>query len=97
MPDPDYSLDTGELYVSFAPGLMFLLKIFILDYEKQFLTGRKKRSLFGTSSEARRANYIVASTDYTTYVVVYSCNPLFSLNQHPNKPLLSGLRKGQEN
>jgi len=74
VPDPDYSLDAGELYVSFAPG-------------------RKRRSLFGTSSQPRRANYIVASTDYTTYVVVYSCNPLFSVNQHPYKPLLSGLRK----
>jgi len=74
VPDPDYSLDAGELYVSFAPGC-------------------KRKCLFGASPQPRRANYIVASTDYTTYAVVYSCNPLFSVNQHPYKPLLSGLRK----
>jgi len=35
--------------------------------------GRKKRALFG---ESNRANYLVVKTDYTSYVVVYNCNPV---------------------
>jgi len=35
--------------------------------------GRKKRALFG---DRNRANYLVVKTDYTSYSVVYNCNPV---------------------
>jgi len=36
--------------------------------------GRKKRSLFGDGTQ--QANYKVVKTDYTSYSVVYNCNPI---------------------
>merc|ERR1712037_985027 len=36
--------------------------------------GRKKRSLFGDGTP--QANYKVVKTDYTSYSVVYNCNPI---------------------
>ena len=35
--------------------------------------GRKKRAFFG---DGNRANYLVVKTDYTSYSVVYNCNPV---------------------
>jgi len=35
--------------------------------------GRKKRALFG---DRNRPNYSVVKTDYTSYAVVYNCNPV---------------------
>jgi len=37
--------------------------------------GRKKRALFGGDG-GNRANYLVVKTDYTSYSVVYNCNPV---------------------
>ena len=43
--------------------------------------GRKKRALFG---DRNRANYLVVKTDYTSYSVVYNCNPVGNILKKGN-------------
>lgn len=69
--DPDDPLNRGELIVGFSPCNYY---IFWLVGPNIFRppVGRKKRFAFGDSS---RPNYSVVGTDYTSYAVVYTCNP----------------------
>ena len=68
----------GELIVSFNPCNVCLNIDFTDFIDFNFLplsiVGRKKRSLFGDGTP--QANYKVVKTDYTSYSVVYNCNPI---------------------
>ena len=68
----------GELIVSFNPCNVCLNIDFTDFIDFNFLplsiVGRKKRSLFGDGTQ--QANYKVVKTDYTSYSVVYNCNPI---------------------
>ena len=71
----------GELIVSFNP-CNGCLNIDFTNFLPLSIVGRKKRSLFGDGTP--QANYKVVKTDYTSYSVVYNCNPIGNILKKGN-------------